>query len=137
MSMSKKPFYYKETQGIRIVVRPVYLREQSKPARLRYIFAYLVRIENISPQTVQLLSRHWHIHDSIGEMYEVTGDGVVGEQPILAPGGVHEYQSFCVLKSPNGYMEGTYDFVGPDGMAFQAEIPRFLLIANDAIQPTA
>lgn len=135
--MKTKPFYYKETQGIRIAVRPIYLREQSKPALLRYIFAYLVRIENVSRQTVKLLSRHWHIHDSIGETYEVMGEGVVGEQPVLAPGGIHEYQSFCVLKSPNGYMEGTYQFTGNDGAAFDAEIPRFLLIADDTIQPTA
>ncbi len=137
MSTDKKPFYYKETRGIRIIVHPMYLPDESSPTQLRYIFAYLVRIENVSRQTVQLLSRHWYIHDSIGEAYEVVGDGVVGEQPTLAPGGVHEYQSFCVLKSPNGYMEGTYHFVVNDGTSFDADIPRFLLIANDSIQPTA
>jgi ApaG protein len=82
---------------------------------------------------VQLLSRHWYIHDSIGEDYEVAGDGVVGEQPTLLPGGVHEYNSFCVLRSPNGHMEGSYRFVCDDDTSFDAAIPRFLLIAEEPI----
>jgi ApaG protein len=128
--MSAKPFFYQETQGIRISVRPLYLEEQSQPILHRYVFAYFIRIENVSQRTVQLLTRHWHIHDSIGEDSEVAGDGVVGEQPTLQPGDVHEYQSFCILKSPNGHMEGTYQFVRTDSSTFEATIPRFLLSAG-------
>lgn len=135
--MDGEPFYYKETHGIRITVRPLYLPEHSRPERLRYVFAYFVRIENISRHTVQLMSRRWHIHDSIGEEYEVMGEGVVGEQPVLTPGHIHEYQSFCILKSASGYMEGSYRFVDLDGITFEATIPRFILTANDTVWPTA
>lgn len=128
--MPAKPFYYKETQGIRITVRPLYLAEQSQPALRRYVFAYFIRIENTSQRTVQLMTRHWYIHDSIGEDSEVAGDGVVGEQPTLAPGDVHEYQSFCILKSPSGHMEGTYRFVHADDSLIDAAIPRFELVAG-------
>lgn len=135
--MSARPFYYKETSGIRITVRPLYLSDQSQPAHRHYVFAYFVRIENVSKRTVQLLSRRWLIHDSIGEDHEVVGDGVVGEQPVLAPGGVHEYQSFCVLKSPSGYMEGSYRFIGRDDLLFDAAIPRFDLVAAESQFPFA
>ncbi|HNP88087.1 MAG: Co2+/Mg2+ efflux protein ApaG [Chloroflexi bacterium SZAS-1] len=124
---SRRPFYYRETQGIRITVRPAYLAEQSIPALARYIFVYFIRIENMSQRTVQLLSRHWYIHDSGGEDYQVVGDGVVGEQPVLEVGGIHEYNSFCILKSPSGYMEGSYRFLCADDTLFDAHIPRFEL----------
>ena len=130
---ARRPFYYRETKGVRITVRPIYLDDQSMPVVRRYVFVYFIRIENVSPRTVQLLSRHWYIHDSIGEDNEVVGDGVVGEQPTLVPGAVHEYNSFCVLKSPNGHMEGSYHFVCEDTTTFDAVIPRFLLIAEEAI----
>jgi ApaG protein len=128
--MSQPPFYYRESSGIRITVRPVYLRDQSDPAARHYVFAYFVRIENVGGQAAQLISRRWLIHDSAGEDTEVEGEGVVGEQPLIAPGRVHEYQSFCILKSGEGYMEGHYDFVRADSTAFKAEIPRFLLSAS-------
>jgi ApaG protein len=127
----RRPFYYRETEGIRITVRPVYIEDQSMPVLRRYVFVYFIRIENVSQRMVQLLSRHWYIHDSIGEDYEVVGDGVVGEQPAIQPGGVHEYNSFCVLKSPNGHMEGSYRFVCDDDTFFDAAIPRFLLVAGE------
>jgi ApaG protein len=128
--MSHPPFYYRETTGIRITVRPVYLREQSDPASRHYVFAYFVRVENVGEQPAQLISRRWLIHDSVGEDTEVEGEGVVGEQPVIAPGRVHEYQSFCILKSGEGYMEGHYNFVRADSTTFRAEIPRFLLSAS-------
>jgi ApaG protein len=128
--MSARPFFYKLTNGIRISVRPVYSHDQSNPLLRRYVFAYFIRIENVGKQTVQLISRHWIISDSIGEQYEVVGDGVVGEQPILAPGEVHEYQSFCNLKSPKGSMEGSYRFYVNEGDPFDAIIPRFILDAS-------
>lgn len=124
------PFFYRDTDGIRITVRPVFLQDESNPGSGQYVFAYYVRIENVREDTVQLLSRRWLIHDSIGEDTEVTGDGVVGQQPVLQPGMVHEYQSFCVLKSPQGAMEGQYHFVGGDGHPLVAQIPRFILDAT-------
>jgi ApaG protein len=124
-------FFYRITDGIRVTVRPVYLPEQSIPEQQQYVFAYYVRIENVGAQSAQLLSRRWRIHDSIGEDTEVAGDGVVGEQPLLVPGAVHEYQSFCVLKSPNGFMEGEYRFVRADSTRFDAAIPRFTLTADE------
>lgn len=125
------PFYYRLTDGIRITVRPTFLPDQSIPEQRQYVFAYRVRIENTTQQSVQLLSRRWRIHDSIGEDTVVAGDGVVGEQPLLVPGSVHEYESFCVLKSANGHMEGEYRFVRADTTRFEAVIPRFTLTADE------
>jgi ApaG protein len=126
------PFFYKESFGIRITVRPVYLRDQSEPSAGHYVFAYFVRIENVGDQAAQLVSRRWLIHDSIGEDTEVKGEGVVGEQPVIGAGAVHEYQSFCILKSGEGFMEGHYDFVRSDGSTFEAGIPRFVLSASQS-----
>jgi ApaG protein len=132
VSPGRRPFYYRETLGIRVTVRPTYLREQSRPWQRQFVFAYAVRIENVGQAAAQLLSRRWLIHDSQGDDSEVVGDGVVGEQPLLAPGQAHEYQSFCVLKSPRGHMEGEYVFVRDDGARFEAVIPRFELDAGPA-----
>lgn len=121
------------TDGIRVTVRPVYLPEQSVREQHQFVFAYFVRIENVGSQTVQLLSRRWRIHDSIGEDTEVAGEGVVGEQPLLVSGAVHEYQSFCVLKSASGHMEGEYRFVRADSTRFDAGIPRFTLAADECL----
>jgi ApaG protein len=133
--MARHPFFYRETEGIRITVRPQYLREQSQPAQRHFVFAYAVRIENVGRQSAQLLSRRWLIHDSGGQDTEVVGDGVVGQQPTIAPGHVHEYQSFCVLKSPSGHMAGHYRFQRADGSAFEARIPRFELRMEDPTDP--
>ncbi|MDO8502222.1 MAG: Co2+/Mg2+ efflux protein ApaG [Gemmatimonadaceae bacterium] len=128
--MPANPFFHMESLGIRITVRPIYLRDQSEPSARHYVFAYFVRIENVGDQAAQLISRRWLIHDSTGEDVEVEGEGVVGEQPLIAPGKVHEYQSFCILKSGEGFMEGHYNFVRADSTTFRAEIPRFLLSAS-------
>lgn len=133
--MPTPPFYYRLSEGIRITVRPVYLPERSNVAKQQYVFAYFVRIENVGELTAQLRSRRWRIHDSIGEDTAVEGEGVVGEQPLLAKGQVHEYQSFCVLKSPSGHMEGEYLFHRADGTTFNAEIPRFHLEASESAEP--
>ncbi len=128
--MNANGFFYRITNGIRITVRPLFLPEQSSAERRQFVFAYFIRIENTGEKTAQLLTRHWRIHDSAGEDSEVEGDGVIGQQPSITPGGVHEYQSFCVLKSRRGHMEGTYHFVREDGSAFDAEIPRFEMEAE-------
>jgi ApaG protein len=135
--MAPRPFFYRETEGIRITVRPQYLRDQSQPSHRHFVFAYAVRIENVGRQAAQLRSRRWLIHDASGQDTEVVGDGVVGQQPTIPPGGVHEYQSFCVLKSPNGHMEGQYRFVRADGTPFEAKIPRFILQVDESTGPPA
>ncbi|MEO8199586.1 MAG: Co2+/Mg2+ efflux protein ApaG [Gemmatimonadota bacterium] len=126
----RPPFFYRETHGIRITVHPLFLGDQSDPEAHRFVFAYFVRIENVGTMAARLLRRRWRIHDSMGEDSEVEGDGVVGQQPLIPPGGVHEYQSFCVLKSPAGHMEGEYYFEKQDGGPIQAAIPRFILDAT-------
>jgi ApaG protein len=128
--MARVPFYYRETGRIRVTVRPSYLPRHSREEQEQYVFAYLVRIENVGKESVQLLSRRWLIHDSVGEETEVQGDGVVGEQPHIGAGRIHEYQSFCVLKSPNGWMEGQYTFVRANGSRFEVDIPRFDLATD-------
>jgi ApaG protein len=124
------PLFYKLSNGFRITVRPAFLPEQSAPDQQQFAFAYFVRIENVGTRPAQLLSRRWHIHDDAGDDTEVMGDGVVGEQPIIVPGGVHEYQSFCVLKGRSGHMEGEYFFEADGSERFACEIPRFALVAD-------
>ena len=124
-----QPFYYRSTNGIRITVTPRFSPEHSDPSEPRYLFIYHIRIENVGERTAQLTWRHWFIHDDVAGDTEVQGEGVVGEQPVLAPGDVHEYESFCVLQAPSGSMAGYYVFRSPDGAEFNAEIPKFDLKA--------
>ena len=131
------PFFYKLSNGFRITVRPAFLPDQSAPDQRQYVFAYFVRVENVSARPAQLVSRRWHIHDDAGDDHEVVGDGVVGEQPIIVPGGVHEYQSFCVLKGTSGYMEGEYVFRADGDERFSCDIPRFVLTAEGWFGPPA
>ncbi|MEP6764783.1 MAG: Co2+/Mg2+ efflux protein ApaG [Gemmatimonadaceae bacterium] len=119
---------------MRITVRPSYQSEHSNPVLGQYKFAYRIRIENVGAQGAQLRTRRWLIHDPVGGDNVVEGEGVVGEQPHLLTGEVHEYQSFCVLRSPTGWMEGVYRFVRDDGSSFLATIPRFIL--NAETRPT-
>lgn len=124
---ARRQFFYRETQGIRVTVRPAFRPDQSRPVQRQFVFAYAVRIENVSDRPAQLLRRRWLIHDSAGQDTEVEGEGVVGLQPLIPPGGVHEYQSYCVLRSPEGHMEGVYRFRDDQGAEFDAVIPRFML----------
>lgn len=119
--------YEKATEGIRVHVRPDFSLADSDPADGTFVFSYHVCMENEGDTTAQLLFRHWKIHDSVGDDSMVDGEGVVGEQPVLRPGESHEYRSYCVLRSPAGYMEGHYTFVRQDGEEFRVEVPRFHL----------
>jgi ApaG protein len=130
-----QPLFYRMTEGVRITVRPRFEPAHSDPLEPRYVFAYRIRIENAGERTAQLHWRHWYIHDVVAGDSEVAGEGVVGEQPVLAPGDAHEYESFCVLRGPAGHMEGWYEFRRPDGTSFRAQIPRFLLDATRAPPP--
>lgn len=117
------------TEGIRVSVRSRYLAEQSAPDQGRYVFAYTIVIANHGTRTAQLRTRHWIITDARGTIEEVRGDGVVGEQPRLEPGEQFQYTSGCVLKTPLGTMQGTYQMVRDDGDEFDAEIATFSLVA--------
>lgn len=117
------------TEDITVTVRPVYLDGQSDMIQKKFVFAYFIRIENNGRETVQLLRRHWTINHSSGKVEEVDGEGVVGKQPLLAPGEVHEYNSYCVLETFEGSMEGTYLMMRSNGEKFKVMIPRFILRA--------
>ncbi|HET8612774.1 MAG TPA: Co2+/Mg2+ efflux protein ApaG [Sphingomonas sp.] len=118
-----------ETAGITVRVSVSFLPEQSEPARGRWFWAYHIRIENGSERAVQLLTRHWIITDGRGVREEVEGEGVVGDQPLLAPGESYDYVSGCPLATPTGAMEGSYGMVDEAGAAFDVTIPRFPLLA--------
>jgi ApaG protein len=115
------------TRGVKVTVRSSYVPERSEPAAGRWFFAYRIRITNRGAVPVRLLNRHWVITDAHGEVEEVRGPGVVGEQPTLAPGESFEYTSFCPLPTPFGTMEGSYEMVTADGERFWADIGRFTL----------
>jgi ApaG protein len=121
------------TRGVRVEVRSAYVPERSSPAESQYFFAYRIRISNQGEETVQLVRRHWVISDGDGNVEHVRGPGVVGEQPVLAPGEAFEYTSFCPLRTPFGSMRGTYQMVTAGGSAFDAEIAPFSLAAPTAL----
>ena len=106
---------------------PQYLAEQSAPDEDQYVFAYTVTIRNTGAVAGQLISRHWIITDADGQVQEVRGEGVVGEQPVLQPGQTYEYTSGCPLTTPVGTMKGSYQCVAADGTPFEAPIPEFVL----------
>jgi ApaG protein len=115
------------TEGIRVTVRSEFRPERSQPTQGRYLFTYTVRILNEGDKPARLVSRHWIILNARGEREEVIGDGVVGQQPHLAPGEQFEYTSFCVLGTPLGSMHGSYQMMRDEGNGFEAEIAPFSL----------
>ena len=117
------------TRDIVVRVSVSFLPEQSEPGKGRWFWAYHIRIENAGRRAVQLVSREWTISDGRGARHEVQGEGVVGEQPIIEPGGSFDYVSGCPLTTPTGHMEGRYHMVAADGSAFAVAIPRFPLVA--------
>jgi ApaG protein len=115
------------TRSITVTVLPSYLEEQSEPSQKHYVWAYRVRIENRSAETVQLRSRHWRITDAFGRLLEVKGAGVVGEMPVLKPGQSFEYQSGTPLETSTGVMVGSYRMQTDNGEEFDVKIPLFML----------
>ena len=110
-----------------IQVQSVYVESQSIPEEERYVFAYTITIRNLGRFNVQLLGRHWLITNSNGRQTEVQGEGVVGEQPLIPPGGEFQYTSGAILETPLGTMEGHYEMVDHQGQPFQTAIPVFRL----------
>ncbi len=116
------------TKGISITVEPFYLPHESVPVQHRYVHAYRITIVNKRTETVQLLSRHWFILESNGFRREVKGEGVVGQQPVLAPGEQHQYTSWCPLVTDFGKMYGSFHMVDTEnGTSFDVRIPEFSL----------
>ncbi len=117
------------TEGVKISVETEYQPEYSSPSQYHYVFTYRITIENRSENTLQLLRRHWYIHDANTMLREVEGEGVVGQQPVLEPGQVHKYVSGCNLKSGIGKMRGTYLMERVvDGKTFNVKIPEFTMV---------
>lgn len=119
--------YVETTRSVTVTVQPFYLEDQSSPGDNHYVWAYHVRIENHGQETIQLRRRHWRITDSYGRIQEVRGAGVVGEQPVLAPGESFEYTSGTPLATPSGIMVGSYGMETEDGENFEIAIPAFSL----------
>jgi ApaG protein len=119
--------YSETTRSIKVTVKPIYLEDQSSPVENHYVWAYHVRIENCGGETVQLRSRYWRITDGRGQVQEVRGPGVVGEQPVLGPGEAFEYTSGTPLPTPSGIMVGAYQMETRGGGSFSVRIPAFSL----------
>jgi ApaG protein len=115
------------TRDIQITVLPEFMPDRSDADEAQFFWAYTVEIANQGDVTVQLTGRHWKITDANGRLEEVSGPGVVGEQPVLRPGDTFRYTSGCPLSTPSGIMSGTYRMVDEKGGAFDAAIPAFSL----------
>jgi ApaG protein len=116
------------TRNIKVQVKSQYDPSRSNPNQNEWFFLYTVRITNEGSDTVQLMSRHWVITDGMGKVQEVRGPGVVGNQPMLAPGESFEYTSGCPLTVPFGSMQGTYQMVNDREEQFDIEIAPFVLM---------
>ncbi|MDO8331343.1 MAG: Co2+/Mg2+ efflux protein ApaG [Fluviicoccus sp.] len=112
---------------IRVNVKSEFVPEQSDPGTERYVFAYHIAITNEGEEPARLLTRHWVITDGEAKVEEVRGDGVVGQQPSIAPGETYEYSSGAILKTPVGSMQGSYGMIDEHGERFEAPIPVFRL----------
>ena len=125
----------KETHDahIDVDVTTQYIEEQSSPEENRFVFSYTITIRNTGDLAAKLLTRHWIINDANGNVQEVHGEGVVGEQPYLRPDESFEYTSGTVIETPVGSMEGSYQMITDDGLAFDANIPAFTLSLPNAL----
>ena len=119
--------------NIEILTSPDYLPDRSDPIKSYYFFSYQIKIVNRSVETVQLISRYWHIVDGQGRAEDIYGPGVVGKTPILKPNNLFEYTSFCPLPTPLGFMEGSYRMLDESGKEFDVPIERFQLVAPQVL----
>lgn len=119
--------YRATTRQVQVTVSPRFAPERSDADMQQYFWTYTIEVANIGAERVQLINRHWIITDALGQVQEVRGPGVVGEQPVLGPGERFEYTSGCPLTTPGGFMEGSYEMEAADGTRFDAEIPAFSL----------
>ncbi len=123
-----------QNQELKVSTQVMYLEPESLPERRQYVFSYRIKIQNLSSEPIQIISRHWHITNDRGLTEQVEGQGVVGLQPKIAPGDFFEYESICPLNSSTGSMRGVYHALTESGLNIQIEIPEFYLIAPEALQ---
>jgi ApaG protein len=123
--------YRAVTRQIEVTVEPNFLPERSAPDRQEYFWSYTIAITNLGNETVQLRTRHWIITDGTGHSQNIRGEGVVGEQPVLAPGERFEYTSGVPLPTASGIMAGRYQMVTESGERFEIEVPTFSLDSPD------
>ncbi len=119
--------YRMTTDNIQVSVVPHFMADQSKPEVNQFFWSYTIEIWNQRNVPVQLLSRHWKITDATGALHEVKGQGVIGQQPVIAPGQRFEYTSGCPLETPQGFMVGSYEMLSHDGLHFKVDVPAFSL----------
>lgn len=120
-------------ENIKITVNTTYVEEQSDPGENKFVYAYHISIANTGEEHTKLISRYWHITDELNQVQEVLGEGVVGEQPKLAPGESYSYTSGVVLKTSTGIMSGHYVMKTAKGEKFKAAIPTFALVQPQSI----
>ena len=126
--------YAQETRGILVVAEPQYLKAESRPEESLYVFAYTITIANRGSVPVQLLARHWVVTDGRGEVREVKGEGVVGQQPLIPPGEAFQYSSFSTVPTPTGNMRGSYEMkVTDSGEYFQVRVPLFFFRSDSPV----
>ncbi len=136
MAVEQEPATPDENTGIVVRAVSTYRPEESDLSHAsdkKYVFSYDIEIENRGMRTVQLLSRHWWITDARQDVREVEGDGVVGQRPVIAPGQVFRYSSWCVLATPSGFMRGSYAMVTSVGETIDVPIPPFSLATPHAL----
>jgi ApaG protein len=124
--------YRAVTRQIEVTVEPNFLPERSSVENRQYFWSYTIVITNTGEETVQLRTRHWIITDATGRKEEVRGEGVVGEQPVLAPGERFEYTSGVPLPTASGFMTGRYQMVSESGDRFEIDVPMFSLDSPDS-----
>ena len=122
--------YQTVTHNIQVTVAPHFLADQSKPEEHQFFWSYTIEITNLGEEPVQLISRHWKITDGLGRLHEVKGAGVIGQQPVIAPGETFRYTSGCPLETHEGIMAGTYQMLSAAGQSFTVEVPAFSLDSN-------
>jgi len=125
--------YSQTTHEINVSVYSHYLESQSRPDEQHYFWSYHVRIENRGNIAAQLLTRYWRIVDARGQIYDVIGDGVIGEQPFLQPGDVFEYTSGTPLSSESGFMSGSFRMISAVGEQFDVQVPSFSLDRDNGL----
>jgi len=124
--------YRAVTRDIEVTVVPNFLPDRSSVEKREYFWSYTIVITNSGHETVQLRTRHWIITDATGRRQEVRGEGVVGEQPVLAPGERFEYTSGVPLPTASGFMTGCYQMVSESGEKFEIDVPTFSLDSPDS-----
>src|ERR1700720_2324410 len=124
--------YRAVTRQIVVTVEPNFLPDRSSVEKSQYFWSYTIVITNSGAETVQLRTRHWIITDALGRQQEVRGEGVIGEQPVLAPGEHFEYTSGVPLQTASGFMTGRYQMVSESGELFEIEVPTFSLDSPDS-----